>query len=217
MYYGYHRVSTKEQHLDRGVEGIKEFCKERNYPLERVYVDKITGKSFDRPRYTVLKEDVLRNGDTVIFYELDRAGRNKADIAAELLHFNNNNIRVMFLDIPTTTIDYSAYSDELSRVIMETVNNILIEICAMNAQTEIERKRKRCDEGRAAMKARGEWYKYGRPRNMDMTEFTKQYSRVASGEIGSLALMRELGLKRDTYFRYVREAKINAVSSMAEC
>ena len=207
MYYGYHRVSTKEQHLDRGVEGIKAFCKERNYPLEKMYVDKVTGKSFDRPRYIVLKEDVLRRGDTLIFYELDRAGRNKAEIAAELLYFKNNDVRVMFLDIPTTTIVYNDFSDDLSRVIMETINNILIEVCALNAQTEIERKQKRCDEGRAAMKARGEWEKYGRPRKMNIADFSQQYARVLCGEIGSLALMRELGLKKDTYFRYVREIR----------
>ena len=54
MFYGYHRVSTKEQNLDRGVDGIKSFCEKHNYPLQKVFVDKISGKSFDRPRYTVL-------------------------------------------------------------------------------------------------------------------------------------------------------------------
>lgn len=56
MYYGYHRVSTKEQNLDRGIKGIEDFCKSRNYDLKKVFVDKMSGKTFDRPRYTVLKE-----------------------------------------------------------------------------------------------------------------------------------------------------------------
>ena len=64
----------------------------------------------------------------------------------------------MFLDIPTTTIDYGSLDSNMSRLIMETVNNILIELVSMNAQAEIERKQKRVFEGIAAMKARGEYF-----------------------------------------------------------
>lgn len=59
MFYGYHRVSTKEQNLERGIKGIEDFCKSRNYKLEKVFVDKMSGRTVDRTRYTVLKEDVL--------------------------------------------------------------------------------------------------------------------------------------------------------------
>jgi len=207
MYYGYHRTSTTEQHLDRGISGIEEFCKIRGYDLQKIYTDKMTGKTFDRPRYTVLKEDVLRHGDTLIVFELDRLGRNKADIAKELSYFKENGIRVMFLDIPTTTLDYSSLNDDMSRLIMDTVNNILIELVSMTAQTEVERKQKRVAEGIAAMKARGEWYKYGRPRKMSKEKFAEEYKRVERKEIGTLALMRELGLNHDTFFRYIREIK----------
>lgn len=207
MYYGYHRASTAEQHLDRGITGIEEFCKNRGYDLQKIYTDKMTGKTFDRPRYTVLKEDVLRSGDTLIVFELDRLGRNKADIAAELSYFKENNIRVMFLDIPTTAVDYGELDSNMSRLIMETVNNILIELVSMNAQAEVERKQKRVAEGIAAMKARGDWHKYGRPRKMSRETFAEQYARIECGEIGTLALMRELGLSHDTFFRYIRELK----------
>jgi DNA invertase Pin-like site-specific DNA recombinase len=65
------------------------FCKKRYYILEKIYVDKMTGKNFNRPRYTVLKEDVLREGDTLIIFELDRLGRSKSDIAMDLQYFKN--------------------------------------------------------------------------------------------------------------------------------
>lgn len=207
MYYGYHRVSTKEQHADRGIIGINDFCKKNNINLQKIYVDKISGKNFDRPRYIVLKEDILRKGDTLILYELDRLGRNKEGIKKELLYFKEKGIRLMFLDIPTTTLEYPNIDGSLSYLIMETVNNILIEILAMNSEAEIERKRKRCNEGRKLMKEKGEWDKYGRPRIIKKEEFKKEYDRVVNGELGSLALMRELSLNRDTYFRYVREYK----------
>ena len=80
-YYGYHRISTKEQHLDRGIIEIKRFCENQKIKLESIFTDKITGKNFDRPRYTVLVEDVLRVGDTLIITELDRLVRNNANSA----------------------------------------------------------------------------------------------------------------------------------------
>jgi DNA invertase Pin-like site-specific DNA recombinase len=77
----------------------------------------------------------------------------------------------------------------------------------MNAQAEVERKQKRVSEGIAAMKARGEWSKYGRPRKMSKEDFAEHYKRVVKKEIGTLKLMKELNLGHDTYFRYVREIK----------
>ena len=202
-FYGYHRVSTREQKEDRGVAGIEKFCRERGYNLQKVYIDKASGKDFNRARYVVLKEDVLRNGDTLIVFELDRLGRTKKEIARELLYFKENNIRVMFLDIPTSTMELA--DNDLSKVIVDTVNNILIEVLSMIAEAERERSRKRCDEGREAMKAKGEWHKYGRKRNMSLETFKGHYKRVQEGEIGQTPLRKELGLKESTFYRYVRE------------
>ena len=207
MYYGYHRVSTKDQNLDRGIKGIEDFCKQKNYPLQKIFLDKVSGKSFDRPRYTVLKEDVLREGDTLILYELDRLGRNKKEIIDELRYYEDHNIRVMFLDIPTSTIDLSEESDSMNKLITDTINKVVIEIYAMQAETELQRKEKRQREGIEAKKARGEWDDYGRHRVMTPEEFAKQYEKVEQGKIGSLELMRQLKMKKSTYFKYVNEYK----------
>lgn len=216
MYYGYHRVSTKDQNLDRGIKGIEDFCKQKNYPLQKIFLDKISGKSFDRPRYTVLKEDVLREGDTLILYELDRLGRNKKEIIDELRYYEDHNIRVMFLDIPTSTIDLSEESDSMNKLITDTINKVVIEIYAMQAETELQRKEKRQREGIEAKKARGEWDDYGRRRLMSAEEFAKQYKKVEQGKIGSLELMRQLKMKKSTYFKYVDEYKQNLISSKNE-
>ena len=202
-FYGYHRVSTREQKEDRGVTGIEDFCKERGYRLQKVYIDKASGKDFNRVRYIVLKEDVLRSGDTLIVFELDRLGRTKSEIARELLYFKENNIRVMFLDIPTSTMELP--DNDVSKMIVDTVNNILIEVLSMIAEAERERSRKRCDEGREAMKAKGEWHRYGRKRKMPLEDFKRHYKRVQKGEVGTTALCKELGLKESTFYRYVRE------------
>ena len=99
-YYGYHRISTKEQHLDRGIIEIKRFCENQKIKLESIFTDKITGKNFDRPRYTVLVEDVLRVGDTLIITELDRLGRNKQEILKQLRFLEEKGVRVMVLELP---------------------------------------------------------------------------------------------------------------------
>lgn len=203
-YYGYNRVSTKEQHLERGSKSIREYCVAHDIPLEKIYEDKQSGKNFDRIRYTVLKEDVLRPGDTLIISEYDRLGR--ADqTKQELEYFKKNNIRVIFLDIPTTQTDLSKIPDEMAQMILSCINDMLISFYDLMSRTELQRKKKRQREGIEAMKARGEWGRYGRPRKMSPEEFAKQYRRVEEGEIGSMALMRELELKKNTYFTYVRE------------
>lgn len=77
--YGYHRTSTREQHLDRGIREIRQYCEGHEMDLKNIFTDQQTGKNFDRPRYTVLVEDVLRPGDVLVITELDRLGRNKKD------------------------------------------------------------------------------------------------------------------------------------------
>ena len=57
--YGYHRTSTREQHLDRGIAEITAYCEQNQLELEKIFTDQQTGKNFNRPRYQVLKEDVM--------------------------------------------------------------------------------------------------------------------------------------------------------------
>ena len=105
-YFAYHRVSHKTQRLDRGCIEVEGFCKSRNITLANpIYTDKQSGRTFDRPRYIVLKEDVLRAGDTLIITEVDRLGRNKREILKELQDFKEMGVRVMILELPTTLVD----------------------------------------------------------------------------------------------------------------
>lgn len=205
-FYGYNRVSSKEQNLERGRKSIQDFCKENGYPLEKIYEDKQTGKDYFRPRYIVLKEDVLRSGDVLVIPEYDRLGR--ADqTKKELEYFKEKGVRIIFLDIPTTKIDISSFNDTMAQMILAFINDMLISFYDLIARTELERKQKRQREGIEAMKAKGEWSRYGRPRCMSKEKFAKQYERVLQGETGTLELQRELGLNKDTFFRYVREYK----------
>ena len=104
--YGYHRTSTKEQHLDRGILEIRKFCKENKLEVLDIFTDQMTGKKFERPEYQLLKKRI-QPGDVLIITELDRLGRNKRQILKELEYYRDWKVRVMILEIPTTLMDFS--------------------------------------------------------------------------------------------------------------
>ena len=168
----------------------------------KVYTDQRTGKDFDRPRYIMLKEEILESGDVLIVTELDRLGRNKEATLKELRFFKDNGIRVMVLELPTTLIDLSTMENSMARMMLETINNMMIELYASMAQAEIEKKEKRQREGIEQKKARGEWDDYGRPRVMDLEEFATHYRLVQQGEKKPFELMKELGMTKPTFYRY---------------
>lgn len=201
-YYGYHRVSTKTQHEDRGVVEIEAFCKQKNITLSSdIFCDKQTGKNFNRPEYQFIRGRI-QPGDTLIITEMDRLGRNKAEILKELQFFRDRGVYVIILEIPTTQQDYSHLESSMAKMMMETINNMLIEMYAVFAQLEIEKKEKRQRDGIATKKARGEWDDYGRPAAIDYKLFSAAYARVVNGQIGPTELRRELGLSHSTFYRY---------------
>lgn len=199
--YGYHRTSTKEQHLDRGVLEIRKFCEENKMPLTDIFTDQLTGKKFDRPEYQFLKKRI-QPGDILIISELDRLGRNKAQILKELEYYRDRKVRVMILEIPTTLMEFSKVDNAMAALIMETINNLLIEVYAVFAEAELEKKEKRQREGIETKKLRGEWDDYGRPHAMDEKQFAAAFERVTRGEITPTELRKELGLTHSTFYRY---------------
>ena len=191
--YGYTRSSTKEQHLDRGIHEIQDFCAERKMELANIFTDQQTGKNFNRPRYTVLIEDVLREGDILIVTELDRLGRNKKDTMEQIRLLQSKGVRLMVLELPTTLMDMSKLDNVMSRLMMETINNMMLELYASMALAELEKKEKRQKEGIAMKKLRGEWADYGRPAVISEERFAEEFSRVIANEMKPAELQRELG------------------------
>ena len=99
--YAYARVSSKEQNLDRQIMALHKYgVEDRN-----IIREKASGKDFNRPNYAVLRNALLREGDTLVITSLDRLSRNKADIKAELEYYRQKGIRVKILDLPTTLVD----------------------------------------------------------------------------------------------------------------
>lgn len=205
MYYGYHRVSSKQQNLERGINEIEKYCREQKINLKKLYTDKSTGCSFSREQYQIMKENALRSGDVLIITEIDRLGRNKEQILQELKHFKEINVRVMILELPTTLQKLDNTDGNISKIVLDTINNILIEVFAAMAQAELEKREKRQREGIEAMKKRGDWELYGRPRILPFELFEKEYKKVKNGTLKPFELKNKLGLTTSTFYRYKKE------------
>ena len=193
----YARVSTRGQSLKRQLEQFRQLgADERD-----IITEKESGKDFDqRAAYLTLRDQLLRPGDTLVVCSLDRLGRNKRKIKQELEYFKENGIRVKILDMPTTLCDYP----EEQAWIGEMVNNILIEILGSIAENERDVILKRQREGIEAARKAGE-VTFGRPKIERPKNWDSVYSRRSAGEITAVCAMRETGLSRSTFYKFVKE------------
>lgn len=98
-------------------------------------------------------------------------------------------------------------NNSMAQMIMETINNMMIELYAAMAQAEVEKKEKRQREGIQAKKDRGDGENYGRPAVMPLEEFSIEYQKVLDGELKPFELMKILDMKKATYYRYVNRLK----------
>lgn len=197
MIFGYIRVSSKDQNPERQFEAIKEF--EKEIKDENIYLDKQTGKNFNREKYQELKL-ILREGDTLIVKELDRLGRNKEMIKDELSFLKNEGIRVKILNIPTTLMDLP----EENAWVIDMVNNILIEVLGAIAEDERNKIIERQSEGIIIAKREGV-YK-GRKADELPKNFPNLYNRWKEGNITAVEFTMLLGYKsRSTTYRKIRQ------------
>ena len=197
--YGYARVSTREQNLDRQIAALRQYVTDER----DIITDKESGKDFDRTGYQYLRERLIRPGDTLIVKSLDRLGRTKEQVMEELRHFRADGVRVKILDLPTTMIDLPDGQDW----IVEMVNNILIEVLASIAEQERLTIRQRQAEGIAEAKKQGRLL--GRKKTEQPAEWELVTGLWKSGSITAVQAMDRLGLKKSTFYRMVREQGVD--------
>lgn len=194
MIIGYARVSGLDQVLDRQIESLKE------YGCEKVYCDKSTGKNFNRPEYIKLKE-MIRPGDVLVVHEFDRLGRNKKLTLKELQYYKDNKIRLVALNLPTTQLN----TDD--NVMLDTINNIVIELYTMIAQQEIEIREKRQAEGIKVAREKG--IKFGRRKIEYPKEWKGVMELLENKTLTNIKAMEILGLRKTTYYRLLKQYKTN--------
>ena len=200
MVYGYMRVSTKAQNLNRQENALLEFGVEK----DNIFADKESGKNFDREKYQEMKS-ILKRNDVLVIKELDRLGRNKQMVKEELEYFKNNGIRVKILNIPTTLIDFP----EGQEWMMEMINNIVLEVMSSIAEEERRKIKTRQAEGIAAAKAGG--VKFGPKvkytevqllnalKDLKVNGGTKSYSQV----------VRDHNIPKTTLIRYSKQLSVD--------
>lgn len=193
--FGYARVSSREQNLDRQIQALKKYVDE-----EHILTDKESGKNLNRPSYQALKGALgLRSGDILVITSLDRLSRNKADIKQELQWFKEQNIRLKILDLPTSMVEVN----EGQEWILEMIQNILIEVLASIAEQERITIKNRQREGIDATKKKGKVF--GRPKISRPDEFDEIYRLWKKGEIIAVAAMKKLDLSSSTFYRMVKQ------------
>jgi DNA invertase Pin-like site-specific DNA recombinase len=194
MIYGYARVSSKEQNLDRQLLELSKYV-----PRENILTDKASGKDFERESYKALKGALgLRKGDVLYVTSLDRLSRNKEGLKKELAWFKDNEITVRILDLPTTLIEVP----EGQEWIREMITNILLEVLSSMAEQERLTIRKRQAEGIAAAKAKGKHL--GRPKLKMPDAFPVYHSEWKAGRITARQAMRALDMCSSSFYKLVK-------------
>ena len=192
-YYGYVRVSTKEQHEDRQLLALREF------PISRrnMFMDKISGKDFERPQYRKMLRRMM-SGDVLVIKSIDRLGRNYEEILEQWRKLTKEKgVDIIVIDMPL--LDTRNKNDLTGTLIADIVLNLLSYV----VQTERESIRQRQAEGIAAARLRG--VRLGRPPLPVPEGFEQVSDRWAKGEISSRKAALQLGLSQNTLLRRARK------------
>ena len=193
--YGYCRVSSKSQNENRQVDAILAYGVARR----DIFIDKASGKDFDRPQYEVMKS-LLRPGDELVVLDLDRLGRNYNDMAREWQDITvNKGCSISVINFPLLSTSKQIDSSLDSRLIAD----IIFRLLSYCAERERLSTRERQREGIIAARSRGT--KFGRPKVPKPDNFSEVYQRVKNREITNVAAMELLGLKSNVYYSFVKE------------
>ena len=222
MTYGYARISTKQQSIERQIRNIS-----AAFPDARIYREAYTGTKIERPEFEKLLKR-LKSGDTVVFDSVSRMSRDAEDGFALYQDLYNKGINLVFLKehhIDTDTYK-SALTNQLAMtgddtdLILQGVNAYLLRVAAKQirlafeqAQKEVDDLHDRTKEGIQTAKLNGKQIgqKQGAKLNVKKAAPAKaailQHSKDFGGTLDDKDCMKLAGVSRNTYFKYKRELK----------
>jgi DNA invertase Pin-like site-specific DNA recombinase len=191
--FGYVRVSSTDQNTSRQLKDLEDIgINERD-----IFIDKVSGKNFDRPEYKTLKA-TLRKGDLLYIKSIDRFGRNSNDIKKEweeITQIIGADIKV--IDMPM--LDTTQFKD----LIGNFVSNLVLEVLSFVAEQERDSIRKRQKEGIAIAKLQGKHL--GRPSAEYPKNFKEVYTNWKKENITGVKAMELLQVKKTTFYKLVKE------------
>lgn len=189
-YYGYIRVSAKDQNPDRQLLAMQD----KNIKQRNIYLDKISGKSFARPQYLRLRRR-LKKGDVLVIKSIDRLGRNYEEILEQWRIITKEiGAYIQVIDMPLLNTDTS--HGDLTGVF---IADLVLQILAYVAETERAFIKQRQAEGIAAAKQKG--IKFGCKKKDVPDGFEKYYQLWREDKISLRKAAEELGINYSTFYR----------------
>lgn len=194
--YGYVRVSSTDQNEDRQLIALRD----KGVDDKKVYIDKQSGKDFNRPQYKKLVRK-LRAGDLLYILSIDRLGRNYEEIQNQWrVLTKEKGIDICVIDIPL--LDTRQGKDLMGTFIADLV----LQILSFVAQSERENIKKRQAEGIAAAKARG--VKFGRPEKEVPDDFRKIVKAWEQKNLPFSEVLKKCNMSEATFYRRLREYRL---------
>ena len=190
--YGYIRVSSADQNEDRQLVALRS-CK---VPECNLFVDKQSGKDFQRKGYLALKNQMLRPGDTLVIKEMDRLGRDYGAIKDEWLDIQRMGVDIVIIDTPILN------TKEKSDLEKNLICSIVFELLAYTAEKERRKIRIRQSEGIRLALDKG--VKFGRPETALPDNYAEVIELWQSGSITAVEAMKRLDMKKTTFYKLAR-------------
>lgn len=199
MKYAYMRISTNKQSTDRQESILNDYFEKNSLGMDDWFKDVITGKTFDRPDFDRLKNTVVA-GDTVYFTEVDRLGRDWDGIKEAYKWFEDRNINVIILEVPTLSL--SIYKKDGSIDLnIKLIKSIVLDTYCFASQNEREKLARRTKDALKAKKEAG--VKLGRPTTKKAQEVIDLIVRMAKEGYST----REIQFKTGKSRQYVCKIK----------
>ena len=182
---GYARVSSKEQNLDRQLEALES--------VSKVFSDKLSGKSTERPQLQAML-DYIREGDIVVITELDRLGRNNKDLTEIMNTIQQKGATLEVLNLPSMN---GIEDDNLRRLI----NNLVIELYKYQAESERKRIKDRQAQGIELAKKKGR-FKGGQRKYKENDPRLQLAFKLYLEGLSDKEVQEQTGIDRRTFKRY---------------
>ena len=192
--YGYVRVSTKEQKTDRQMEAMQKYGVDAKY----IFVDKVSGKDFNRPSYQKLVKK-LRPGDQLVIKSIDRLGRDYKEILEEWRKL----VRKKEIDIEVIDLPILNTNQEIDGIAGVLIADILLRVLAYVSQTERDYIKQRQAEGIAIALSKG--IHFGRTRIQPTDDFDTWFNKWKCGELSSREAALKAGMTHTTFYRRCKE------------
>lgn len=221
MLYGYCRISTPRQNIERQIRNIT-----NEFPKAKIISETYTGTKQERPEWKKLKKK-LKSGDIVVFDSVSRMSRNAADGWSEYLELFNRNVELIFLKEPTINtrvfsellarkIDGTSINDEFAEEVIKGINNGFlklaeqqIKLAFLQSEKEVLDLQQRTREGIETARQNGK--QIGRPaggRNHvnkfdNSIEKMRKYSRRFGGTLNDKETIKLCGINKNTFYKYL--------------